>query len=381
MPVYPPRGLVPGEYEMIGFNQANDAITARAGFTFVVQAATCDAPAPHQTVVDRQVCDENMRAFKVAAERMAERSRLVAALGLIGGRMLASGGMVVFGPLGGAIVSLTIAAGGFRVFSFPTGLHALKANRAFQQLADDPPDPNFAEVFEPQFSTEPVPPDPIDQAYFVASDRQAAYAEAVLRSYERFQGAQLAGDGVAAHAQIEAAAEYSTLLTESMADTADALRAIADRGAAAGGDSNPVVDAAYLAEVAALQQRVRDTGFTESEVAEMTAAGVEPDEIARACDAVGAYDLSPVTPGGTMAEKLQALATDIDNQIFEVNLFAAEAAARGRAPHRGGAACQHAADRRVHRDAGVRRGPLGCLFDASGSPTPKAPSSPRVGLR
>ena len=86
--MYAPRGLVPGEYEMIGFNQANDAITARAGFTFVVQAATCDAPAPHQTVVDRQVCDENMRAFKVAAERMAERSRLVAALGLIGGRML-----------------------------------------------------------------------------------------------------------------------------------------------------------------------------------------------------------------------------------------------------------------------------------------------------
>ena len=118
VPVYPPRGLVPGEYEMIGFNQGDDAITARAGFTFVVEAATCDAPAPHQTVVDRQVCDENMQAFKVAADRMAERSRLVAALGLIGGRMLSSAGAVVFGPLGGAIVSLTIAAGGFRIFTF-----------------------------------------------------------------------------------------------------------------------------------------------------------------------------------------------------------------------------------------------------------------------
>ena len=261
-------------------------------------------------------------------------------------------------------------------------MHALKANRAFQQLADDPPDPNFDEVFEPQFSTEPVPPDPIDQAYFVASDRQAAYAEAVLRSYERFQGAQLAGDGGAAHAQIEAAAEYSTLLTESMADTADALRAIADRGAAAGGDSNPVVDAAYLAEVAALQQRVRDTGFTESEVAEMTAAGVEPDEIARARDAVGAYDVSPVTPGGTMAEKLHALATDIDNQIFEVNLFAAEAAALAELPTGEEPPVNTPPTASFTATPSSGEAPLDVVFDATGSTDAEAPIAVlRMGLR
>ena len=33
-----------------------------------------------------------------------------------------------------------------------------------------------------------------------------------------------------------------------------------------------------------------------------------------------------------MADKLHALATDIDNQIFEVNLFAAEAAALAELP-------------------------------------------------
>ena len=170
-----------------------------------------------------------------------------------------------------------------------------------------------------------------------------------------------------AHAQIEAAAEYSTLLAESMADTADALRAIADRGAAAGGDSNLVVDAVYLAEVAALQQRVRETGFTGSEIAEMTAAGVEPDEIARARDAVGAYDLSPVTPGGTMADKLHVLATDIDNQIFEVNLFAAEAAALAELPTGEEPPVNTPPTAAFTATPASGQAPLDVSFDASGS--------------
>ncbi len=374
VPLYRP-GELPAQktYRLIGFSQNGLTVSARQLDTFTVGAGNCNAPAPDATVLDETVCAANLAAFKEAAGRMAGHSALVMVLGgaaAVGTAFI--GGAFVLTSFGGGIsfIGLGIGLGGLGIAAWSYGVasNARDAYEWFSQIETDPPDPAFATVAPPIFTTAAPPDDPIDRAYFVASDRQAAYAEAVLHAYERFQGAQLAGDGAAAKRQIAATAEYSTGLAGSMRDTADALRQIAARTAGVGGDTNALLDEGYLANVAAIQQRVESDGFTSAELDQLAALGAGPTDVDAARAAFSALDMSVIAPGGTVAEHVEDLAAAVDAEVPAVEAFAADAAGLAQLPA-GGDAPPTASFTATPTSGPV---PLAVLFDVSASTDPES---------
>ena len=286
----PPRGLEPGEYEMIGFNQANDAITARAGFTLRVvrprRAVRFEMPAP-----TRRSSIAGLRETGVQGGR---RSQATVQAGrctrLIGGMRCSSARSEV------RSCRSAIAQAGFRIFTMLTGLHALEANCT--------PSSSSPTIHRIRTSTRCSSPSSRTEPTATGSDRpgvlrrprpagglrrgRAARLRAIPRSRAR-RGRRRS------NAQIRRRPSTRRCSPRAWPRRGRRLRAIAERARPAGGRTR-VVDAAYLARSgptsSRLQQRVPSTGFTESEVAEMTAAGVEPDEIDAVRDEVGAYDLS-----------------------------------------------------------------------------------------
>ena len=90
--------------------------------------------------------------------------------------------------------------------------------RMHEDIANDPPDPNFATVQPPVFSTLPSSGQPASDALATALDRQAAYGIAHHRiAFERYQGALAADDAAGQQRQLDAAGEYAFALADALA--------------------------------------------------------------------------------------------------------------------------------------------------------------------
>ena len=99
--------------------------------------------------------------------------------------------------------------------------------RMHEDIANDPPDPNFATVQPPVFSTLTSSGQPASDALATALDRQAAYGIATRIAFERYQGALAADDAAGQQRQLDAAGEFAFALADALRTTADALRAAA----------------------------------------------------------------------------------------------------------------------------------------------------------
>ena len=132
----------------------------------------------------------------------------------------------------------------------------------YAEDAADPPDPDYMTISPPEFSTLPTDQSTTDTTLMNALDRQAAYGEAALAAYQRYQGALAAGDPNYEHAQAEAVAEDANHQVTELSATVAALRDEASALDALPEFAGPVLsDTTWRDNLAALYQRISTDGF------------------------------------------------------------------------------------------------------------------------
>ena len=137
--------------------------------------------------------------------------------------------------------------------------------RHYSGIAADPPDPNFEQPtpLGPHLPIDGATPDPAQAAAVRLGSTAAseqALLQALLASLERYQGAELEGDGTWALVHARAVKQYSDLLTVQLAATNGDLAALHSTVAA---DWRPFD--ADAAELEAIRAQVAGTGFTPEE--------------------------------------------------------------------------------------------------------------------
>ncbi|MDP9353014.1 MAG: PKD domain-containing protein, partial [Chloroflexota bacterium] len=204
------------------------------------------------------------------------------------------------------------------------------ANQAkhYRGIEADPPDPNFQQI-SPLLTRESVDLRTNDPLLLAMADlgtessSESALAEALLRSLERYQGADQKGNGTWALVHARAIQDYSLQLQAQLSKSSDALKTLDDALAA---DTTPLD--ANAADVQAFIERVRASGFTEDEVREALNLGLTYEEIGDLDSAVSALDLSTFSKAnlrGAIADlrannsslvtELKTLATDMQSNI------------------------------------------------------------------
>lgn len=191
--------------------------------------------------------------------------------------------------------------------------------RMHKDIADDPPDSEFLTVAPPVFSSLTTSGQPASDELAVAFDRQVAYGVALRVAYERFQGAQLAGDPEAQQRQLDAAGEYGFQLATAMRVTAGALRAAAASSeAAVEGVPAPTDEA--LAALHSMASRVSASGFIPGEIAQLQGLGASSAQIENA----RTWFARPfnLVVGESLDEMLPAVADGLEGIVPEVDRFA-----------------------------------------------------------
>jgi PKD repeat protein len=156
-----------------------------------------------------------------------------------------------------------------------------RASEMYRDIKNDPPDPNFNTIAQPEFAAMPAntfPPAMLPVA--VHTDAQEAYGRAALHAYERYQGALAAGDPSAVRRQARAAADNSFALVDEIHTTAASLRTYAGALDADPAFADVLLTDAGKADMVAVYQRVRASGFTAQELAELRAQGTTDAQIA-----------------------------------------------------------------------------------------------------
>ena len=132
----------------------------------------------------------------------------------------------------------------------------------YNAIAADPPDPDFrrlsplgAITSTPQQSVNPLTNALTEVGNAVATD--AALSEALLRSLERYQGADAANDGDWALLHARAIKRYATLLADHLPATNVALGALSTAATSDGNDYD-----AIAAGTESIRTRVAQSGFT-----------------------------------------------------------------------------------------------------------------------
>ena len=234
--------------------------------------------------------------------------------------------------------------------------------RMHEDIAADPPDPAFATVQPPVFSTLTPSGDVATDALMEALDRQAAYGIATRIAYERYQGAQAAGDATAQQRQLDATGEFGLLLADAMRTSAAALRAAAATTEPAV-EGVPVSTPEALADLHRIAERVTTDGFTAAETAQLRALGATDAQIVNARTWFGrAFD---ITPGATLDSMLNEVADGFDAAVGATDAFARHVSAVEVL----GANQSPTASFTVNRTIGVA--PLAVAFDGAASTDPE----------
>ena len=204
------------------------------------------------------------------------------------------------------------------------------ANQAkhYRGIKADPPDPAY-EQLSPLLARETI--DPQSNAPVLAaaaalgteSSSEGALAEALLRSLERYQGAQEAGSGRWALIHARAIHDYSLRLKLQLAESDNAL---SDLDAALDGDTTDVD--AHATDIQEFVERVRASGFTEEEIREAHNLGLSDAEISQLEADVVALDFSTFSSANlretiadlqannsSLSSELDILARDMESNI------------------------------------------------------------------
>jgi PKD repeat protein len=157
------------------------------------------------------------------------------------------------------------------------------AAQNLQRVADgiyaDPPDIGYDQVFPytppAQTFTPPSDLSPVPEQTLLANDLNVAAMRSValLHAIERFDGAVQDGNDVAGGKQAAALAEQAHALAELLLDVKAHASTAADAMRASG------VTEAQLPDLAALQQRLQQTGLTDTERSEFHAAGWTDEDL------------------------------------------------------------------------------------------------------
>ncbi|MDF2627226.1 MAG: hypothetical protein K0R39_1057 [Symbiobacteriaceae bacterium] len=145
----------------------------------------------------------------------------------------------------------------------------------YKGIAADPPDPAFQQ-FSPLRPREIIDfqsDDPLDQAianYLTAASSEAALAEALLRSLERYQGADQATDGNWALLHGWAIQDNTDALAQAINQSNAALNALANTLA-----TDPRPWDAIAADMQAFRDRVAASGFTAEELIDLRNSGFD----------------------------------------------------------------------------------------------------------
>jgi PKD repeat protein len=186
--------------------------------------------------------------------------------------------------------------------------------RMYSDIVADPPDPNFATVEEPTFSTLPAVQDADLSALMVSTDRQRAFGRAVRVAYERYQGALIANDAAGQVRQARAIVTYADALDRELETSAALMEAYSAQIAGRPGLDRPMfLDQAEKSAAAGLRTRIRDDGFRPEEIDQLRALGFDqPDELAAA-----RASLSGSVDEVAVGEKVSTMFTDAARTLRE----------------------------------------------------------------
>jgi PKD repeat protein len=197
----------------------------------------------------------------------------------------------------------------------------------FEDIHDDPPDPDYTTVDEPTFRPiDPLGTD-VDDALAAAFDEATGYSVSILHALERYQGAAAAFSSSGIRRQTNALATNTLGLIAALRATAADLRDYADQidsGTELGG---PIIETSDIRDsLANVYARVRTSGFTADELQQLTDRGFSADEIT---DIASHFALDPATipVGVTLPDVARDVADTLEAQIPALDAMAREAAA------------------------------------------------------
>ncbi len=346
-----------GEYMLVGAEAAGEPVTA-VSTPFTVQPCPDCPPATIAKNSDFAIAAQslldsiNTTCSLVQAASMLWRTKQVytfaqVAIGGLGGGLGVGSVMVTVASGAGAVYD--VAKGDDLTAKLPGKLGTVadgicKAAEKIQKFkesalghwagawAADPPDPNFNAVTPPGFTDYGAiagMPDWGFNAERANLDHIRAYAESSLHAYERYQGAEQSGSLGFQHAQSRAMGEdllgfAHTLRTGagfiegSAAEMRSEFPDVADR----------TVDQADIDTANAYVDRVRTTGYTGGEIAQLHALGLSDDAIARLKVDQTIYDPGDVSPGAldaafdTLASEMRATAALAEDFAADAWTFA-----------------------------------------------------------
>lgn len=289
----------------IGRQQADEFKAASVDNTKLARAS-CTAFA----VMDRAVGPRLKITNRNPGARSASGLRIVASLPSGGGLALTVG------------LELGSAAAGVELAQ----RMACQVAKMHEDIANDPPDPALHEVAEPQLLTLPVTGSEAMDELATALDRQAALGIAARISYERYQGAVLAGDLAAQRIQARAIGDHAGALAQELRDSADALRTAADAAAGDPDLDGVVATAEEQAAFVEVSQRVRASGLTADEEQQLLEQGVDAADLP-AVESWFDLPFEELVPGQTLPDVMLELADGFEASVEAVDAFARNASA------------------------------------------------------
>ena len=200
---------------------------------------------------------------------------------------------------------------------------ACGAKLMYRDMALDPPDPNYHDVTPPQpLDIGPSTPVSLDSA-IRSVDLERADVEAALHAFERYQGARDAHDAAAEIAQLAAAGDDSTALAAELDKSQQKLRAWADVAATDAELAGVMLSWSDEPKLAALYQRVHDTGFTPDEISQFHTLGYT-DAAIDAIRTHASLDVSNIPVDTAYPDALRSIADALESQAEAVADFASE---------------------------------------------------------
>ena len=194
--------------------------------------------------------------------------------------------------------------------------------------AADPPDPNFHAVAPPAFTDYGAIAGMPDWGFNAARanlDHIRSYAESSLHAYERFQGAEQADSMSFQHAQSRAMGEDLLGFAHTLRTGADFIEGSAAQMRGEYPDAaDRIVDQADIDAANTYVDRVRTSGYTGGEIAQLHAIGLSDDAIARLKVDQTIYDPGDVSPGA-LDEAFDTLAAEMRSTATLAEDFAADA--------------------------------------------------------
>ena len=194
--------------------------------------------------------------------------------------------------------------------------------------AADPPDPDYDAVTPPEFTDYGAitgMPDWGFNSERANLDHIRAYAESSLHAYERFQGAEQAGSLAFQHAQSRAVGEDLLGFAHTLRKGAKFIEGSAAQMRSEYPDvADRTVDQADIDTANTYVDRVRTTGYTAGEIAQLHLLGLSDDAIGRLKVDQTIYDPGDAIPGALDAA-FDNLAAEMRNTAALAEDFAADA--------------------------------------------------------